>query len=294
MIRVDLRSLTQPVGIMRIIAAILTCMCFSLVAAERYVNSPYWVWCMFTWCFCFFITLLILILEFTTVSTKLPFAWDDFTAAFAILASLMHLATSIIYPTFFTCKNCDRPIGASVVSWICFGVYTGEVVLRHLRLSGQASGFFYTLPGLMKMLETFLACLIFTSLETGQYDKKAELQWCVAVYSLCFIFAIIIILITIGQPTSFFPFSFDYLAVAYNILAAVMYMTAMVIWPLKTLNNNKRPNNCGRNCDWDKLVVVTFMTIFNFIVYTMDTAYSIYLVFFVNRWSYCFFSAWTE
>ncbi|XP_035853018.1 myeloid-associated differentiation marker-like [Sander lucioperca] len=284
MVGVDLRALTQPVGIMRIMATILTCMCFSLVATVGHVTSPYWAWCMFTWCFCCFFTLLILILEFTTVNAKLPFPWDDFTTAFAMLASLMCLAVSIIYPTFFTCKTCHRQIGASVVSWFCFGVYAGEVALTRLRPSGQMSGFLSTLPGIMKMLETFLACLIFTSLEESQFKSTTPgLQWCVAVYSLCFIFAIVIILLTITQLTSFFPFSFDKLVIVYNILAAVMYLTAMVIWPLYSFHNNKRPSGCGHLCPWDKLVVVTFMTIFNVIVYTLDTAYSIRLVFCVSN-----------
>lgn len=282
MIQVEFRALTQPVGIMRTMATILTCMSFSLVATVGYIPSAYWAWCMFTWVFCFFFTLLILILEFSTVSTKLPFAWDDFTTAFAMLASLMCLIASIIYPTFFTCKSCHREIGASVVSWVCFGVYAGEVVLNHLRPSGQSSGFLSSLPGIMKMLETFLACLIFTSLQTDQYTSPA-LRWCVAVYSLCFIFAILIILLSIGQLTSYFPFSFDKLAIIYNLLAAMMYMSAMVVWPLYSFQNNKRPSNCGHHCSWDKLVVVTFMTILNFIVYTLDTVYSIRLVFCVGN-----------
>ncbi|XP_029294420.1 myeloid-associated differentiation marker-like [Cottoperca gobio] len=283
MISVDLRAITQPVGIMRIMAALLTCMCFSLVATVGHVSSPYWAWCMFTWCFCFFFTLLILILEFTTVNAKLPFAWDDFTAAFAMLASLMCLCASIIYPTFFTCKTCHRQIGASVVSWVCFGVYAGEVALTRLRPSGQNSGFLSTLSGIMKMLETFLACLIFMSLETGQYSGSPGLQWCVAVYSLCFIFSILIILLSIGQLISYLPFSFDKLVIVYNILAAVMYITAMVIWPLYSLHNRKRPSDCGPLCPWDKLVMVTFMTILNAIVYTLDTVYSIRLVFCVSN-----------
>lgn len=279
MVRVDYRSVIQPVGILRTINAILTCMTFSLVATAGYFSSPYWVWCMFTWCFCFFFTFLILILEFTTVNTKIPFPWDDFTAAFAMLASLMCLASSIIYPVFFTCKTCHRQIAASVVSWVCFGVYAGEVVLTHLRQRGQTSGFLSTVPGIMKMLETFLACLIFTSLE---HFGSPGLKWCVAVYSLCFIFAIIIILLTLGQLTSSFPFSFDKIVIVYNILAAVMYMTAMVIWPLYSFANDCRPNDPAPLCTWDKLVVVTFMTTLNCIVYTLDTAYSIRLVFFAG------------
>ncbi|XP_060946664.1 myeloid-associated differentiation marker homolog [Limanda limanda] len=280
---VDLRSLTQPVGILRTLAAILACMSFILAATGGSSSSSYWAWCMFTWCFCFFFTLLILILEFTAVSKKLPFAWDDFTAAFAMLASLMFLATSIIYPTFFTCTTCYHQIGASVVSWVCFGVYAGEVVLTRLRPCGENIGFLSTLAGIMKLLETFIACLIYTSLETKQYVNSPPLQWCVAVFSLCFILSIIIILLTLGQVTSFFPISFDKLVVVFNILAAVMYATAMVIWPVYSLHSNKRPGNCGHLCDWDKLVVVTFMAIFNFIVYTLDTAYSIRLVFFTSN-----------
>ena len=277
MANVDLRSITQPVGIMRIMATILTCMCFSLVAAVGHVLSPtssYWAWCMFTWCFCFVFSFLILILEFTTVNTKLPFGWDDFTAAFAILASLMCLTTSIIYPTFFAKNGGPRQIGASVVSWVCFGVYVGEVVLTRLRPSGETIGFLSTLPGIMKMLETLLACLIFTSLEGAQFVSH-EIKWCVSVYALCFIFNVVIILLTLGRLASSFPFPFDKLVIGYNILATVMYMTAMVMWPLYSF----RLNICEPGCDRDKLIVVTFMTIINSIVYILDTANSIRLVF---------------
>ncbi|XP_076608342.1 myeloid-associated differentiation marker homolog [Chaetodon auriga] len=274
MVRVELRAVTQPVGIMRIMAVILTCISFSLVAYEGHVLSTYWAWCMFTWCFCFFFTFLIVILEFTTVNTKLPFAWDDFTAAFAMLASLMCLAVSIMYPTFFTCKTCHLQITASVVSWVCFGMYTAEVVYTRLHPIGQTSGFLSTLPGIMKMLETFLACLIFTSLETNQFSSPG-LQWCVSVYILCFIFVILIILLTLGRLTSYFPFSFDKLVIVYNVLAAAMYTTAMVIWPLYSFPTTNSPTGEA----WDKLLVVTLMTILNCIVYILDSAYSIRLVF---------------
>ncbi|XP_061740925.1 myeloid-associated differentiation marker-like [Nerophis ophidion] len=277
MTHIDVHSLTQPVGILRLMAIVLTCMTFSLVASVGYVPSPYWAWCMFTWCFCFFFTLLIVIFEFTTFSTKLPFAWDDFTTAFAMLASLMCLAAAVIYPTFFTCGVCHLEIGASVVAWVCSGVFVGEVILTRLRPSGEIRGFLSTLPGLLKMLEIFLACLIFTSLESSQFSGTPEMQWCVAVYSLCFILAMLIILLTVGQLTSRLPF-FDKMVVVYDVLAAVMYMTAMVIWPLYSFSNNARPPNCGFLCSWDKLVVVTFMTILNFCVYTLDCVYSIRLL----------------
>lgn len=280
MVAMDFHSVAQPVGILRTIATILTCLTFILVATVGHISSPYWAWCMFTWCFCFFFTLLILVLEFTTLSSKLPLAWDDFTAAFAMLAGLMCFSSSIIYPIFFTCTTCPRQIGASVVSWICFGVYTAEAVWTHLRPRGENIGFLSTIAGIMKLLEAFFPCLIFTSLETSQYHSPG-LQWCVAVYSLCFTFAVLIILLTVGQMTLIFPFSFDKIVVIHNIIAAVMYVTAVVVWPLFSFRNNPRPSDCGSLCSWDKLVVVTFLSIVNCIVYILDSAYSVWIVFFV-------------
>ncbi|XP_072298322.1 myeloid-associated differentiation marker homolog [Eucyclogobius newberryi] len=289
MISVDLRVLTQPVGILRILAAILACTSFSLVASVGYVNYSYWSWCMFTWCFCFIVTLLIVIMEFTTMHSKLPFGWDDFTSAFAMLASLMLFTASIIYSSFFTCTGvtqtgpkCHRQIGASVLSWVCFSVYVAEVVLTRLRPQGEHIGFLSTLPGIMKMLETFIACIIFTSLNPSQYVRP-ELEWCVSVYALCFIFDIIIIVICTAQLTSYSPVPIDKVVIVYNIMAALMYLSAMVLWPLYSFRNNPKPLNCGFLCPWDKLVVITIMTIFNTIVYILDSSYSIYLVFFVGR-----------
>ncbi|KAM8824217.1 myeloid-associated differentiation marker-like [Synchiropus picturatus] len=283
MIQVNLRSLKEPLGLMRIGATLFTCLTFSL-AATAHVNasSPYWAWCMFTWCFCFIFTLAIVIMEFTTFSTKVPFSWEDFTSAFAMLASLMCLAASIIYPTFFTRNTYHRAISATVFSWVCFIMYTAEVVYTRLLPRGEVSGFLSTIPGIMKMLEAFLACLIFTSLETNQYQRFSGLQWCVAVYSLCFIFAIVIILLSVTQLTRHFPFNFDLVVIVYNVMSALMYVTVMVIWPLYSFRNNPRPGECWRLCPWDKLVFVTFMAIFNTIIYTLDSIYTVRLVFF-NR-----------
>ncbi|XP_077474758.1 myeloid-associated differentiation marker homolog [Stigmatopora argus] len=274
---VDLHVITRPLSILRVIIAILVCTTFSLVASAGPFPSHYWGWCMFTWCFCFFFTLLIVILEFTTFSTKLPFAWDDFTTAFSMLASIMCLTASIVYPTFFACNICYRQIGASVLAVLCCAAYFLEVTLIRKQRAGEIRGFLSTYVGIMKMMETFLACLIFISLEASHYTKSPVLQGCVAVYSLCFILTLLIILLTVGELTPLLPFS-DKIVIAYNFVAAVMYLAAMVIWPLYSFQNNKRPPDCGYLCGWDKVVMVTMMTIFNFCVYVVDSIYSLWLV----------------
>lgn len=106
-------------------------------------------------------------------------------------------------------------------------------------------------------------------------NSGGKVTVCVCVYALCFIFNVVIILLTLGRLASSFPFPFDKLVIGYNILATVMYMTAMVMWPLYSFRLDK----CEPGCDRDKLIVVTFMTIMNSIVYILDTANSIRLVF---------------
>ncbi|XP_044036342.1 myeloid-associated differentiation marker-like [Siniperca chuatsi] len=284
MVTLDFRALTVPVGIVRILEVIFTCLSFSLVASVGHSTDSFWTWCMFTWCFCFCATLLILFLEFFSLSTKLPISWDDFTTAFAMLATLMVLAASIIYPVFFTCANCGKQIGATITSCLAFILYATEVGLTRAK-PGEISGFLSTVPGLLKVLEAFVACIIFTCLDHNKYSNFPGLQWCVAVYSICFIFALIVIIFTICRLLSLFPVPFDKVLTGCNVLAVLMYMTAVVVWPLYSFHNNPKPSNCSTAviCPWNNLVVISFMTCFNLVAYIVDTVYSFKLVFFISR-----------
>ncbi|XP_070779900.1 myeloid-associated differentiation marker homolog [Enoplosus armatus] len=284
MVTLDFRTLTAPVGIVRLLELILTCISFSLVASVEHSSLSFWTWCMFTWCFCFCVTFLILFLEFTSLSTKVPISWDDFTTAFAMLATLMVLAASIIYPIFFTCSSCGRQIGATVTSCLAFILYAIEVGLTRAK-PGEISGFLSSVPGLLKVLEAFVACIIFICLDYNHYSRFPGLQWCVAVYSICFIFALIVIIFTICRLLSLFPAPFDKVLTGCNVLAVLMYITAVVVWPLYSFQNNPRPSYCSKlvTCPWNNLVVISFMTCFNLVAYIIDTVYSFRLVFFVSR-----------
>ncbi|XP_048043719.1 myeloid-associated differentiation marker homolog-like [Megalobrama amblycephala] len=281
MVTLNTQSLTVPVGIIRLFEFVLTLITFSLVASVGHIGSAsFWAWCMFTWCFCCFMTLLIIILELTSLNTKVPISWDDFTTAFAMLSTLMLLAASVIYPTIFVCSSCSIGIAATVISCVCFCLYAAEVGLTRAK-PGEISGFLSTVPGLLKVLEAFVACIIFICLDSVPYSQKPGLQWCVAVYSICFIVALLIIILTIGRLLARCPFPLDKCMTGYNILAILMYITAMVIWPIYSFDKHQRPQNC-KHCPWDSLVVVSCMTCINLIVYIVDAVYSVRLVFFVS------------
>ncbi|XP_061604876.1 myeloid-associated differentiation marker homolog [Phyllopteryx taeniolatus] len=285
MVTLDIRALTTPVGIVRIVEVILTCISFSLAASVASSKDSFWTLCLFTWCFCFVVTILILLLEFLSLSSKLPISWDDFTTAFAMLATLMVLSASIIFANYFTCSSCSELIAACVTSFLAFILYATEVGLTRAR-PGEISGFLSTVPGLLKVLEAYVACIIFVCLQYVPYKYFPGLQWCVAVYSICFIFALLVIIFTIGRLLSLFPAPFDKVLIVCNVLAVLMYITAMVIWPYYSLKDNPRPSTCNQFphlCLWNLLVVITFMTCFNLIAYIVDTFYSFRLVFFMSR-----------
>lgn len=75
-----------------------TVVSFSLALAKGDTADSFtlWTWCVFTWCFCTFVTFLVFFLDLCpSVSTKLPF--QDFQTVFATFASLM-VGTIFIYP----------------------------------------------------------------------------------------------------------------------------------------------------------------------------------------------------
>ncbi|NXI96682.1 MYADM protein, partial [Psophia crepitans] len=278
---VNLRALTSWVGITRLLAVVLSCVAFSLVASTGDFRNSYGTWCMFTWCFCFAVTLLVLVLELLELYPKLPLSWDDFTSAFSMLAALMVFTTSVVFPSTFISSpcggsKCARQAVATTVSCLCFLAYALEVGLTRAK-PGDISSFLSTVPGLLKVFEAYVACLIFSLLDI--YNHKAGLQWCVAVYSICFIITLLIIIFTIGRCLSYIPCPLEKMLVGYNALALVMYITATVLWPLYSFENNPRPSNCGRGCKWDKDLGVTFLTIFNLIAYLVDLVYSTRMVF---------------
>uniref|UniRef100_A0A3Q3VUI7 MARVEL domain-containing protein n=1 Tax=Mola mola TaxID=94237 RepID=A0A3Q3VUI7_MOLML len=273
------RSVAEPLAIIRIMEVIFSFASFSLVASTGHIADSFWTGCMFTWGFCFCITIFILLMEFTGLSSKLLISWGDFTTVFATWATLMMMTASIVFSVIFTCLTCVLSIGASVTSSLAFILYATEVGLTFAK-PGEKSGFLSTAPGLLKIIEVFVACIIFFCLDASLYSSLPWLQGCVVGYSVFFILATLVIISAICCPSTPFSASFNKALIWCNRLAVLMYLTAMVVWPF--FQNNSRPSNCQRLCSWDKLVVVTFMTILNCIVYALDSAYSIWLVFCVR------------
>ncbi|XP_066465572.1 myeloid-associated differentiation marker homolog [Tiliqua scincoides] len=286
-LELNFRSLISPLGIVRFLEIFLSCTAFSLVAVHHSYSDSNGVWCMFTWCFCFIVSVFIILLEFIGVGPSLPISWHDFTCAFSMLASLMIFTTSIVYPSITISKyckssHCSYEGAATAMSCFCFIAYAVEVGLTRAK-GGEVSSFLATVPGLLKVFEAYVACLIFSLVDYGKhYSHYPGLQWCLAVYCICFIVTMFIIILTVGRCLGSLPIPLEKTLVGYNFLAVLMYLTAAIVWPIYSFKNF--PNPCKTQSSvvctlWNNLLGVTFLTFFNLIAYIVDLVYSSKMVF---------------
>ncbi|XP_023506108.1 myeloid-associated differentiation marker [Equus przewalskii] len=290
------RALTQPLGLLRLLQLISTCVAFSLVASVGAWTGPMGNWSMFTWCFCFAVTLIILIVELAGLQARFPLSWRNFPITFACYAALFCLSSSIIYPTTYVQflphgRSRDHAIAATAFSCIACVAYATEVAWTRAR-PGEITGYMATVPGLLKVLETFVACIIFAFISSTQlYQHKPALEWCVAVYAICFILAAVAILLNLGDCTNMLPIPFPSFLSGLALLSVLLYATALVLWPLYQFDEKyggqprrSREHNCSTShahyvCDWDRRLAVAILTAINLLAYVADLVYSARLVF---------------
>lgn len=274
----------------RLAALVFTCVAFSIAAHDGHLGGGMYDWCMFCWVFSFIGTLLVLIVEVMGLQARAPVSWNNFPITLACYAGLFCLSASIIFPLYYL-KNSytdketrDYRIVSTVFSCLATVAYLVEVSLTRAR-PGEVAAYMATVPGLLKVCETFVASVIFVFISNPvSYDQHPALKWCMAVYCICFIISAAIVVMCVGECTGFLPFPFARFLSAYALLAVAMYLTATIIWPVFKFDSHhsgqsQRPYNCNYPCYWDKLVIVACLTGLNFLIYVADLVYSARLVF---------------
>ncbi|XP_032872702.1 myeloid-associated differentiation marker [Amblyraja radiata] len=287
------QALTSRLGLVRLAAALCTCVAFSLVIHASAWWGQQGSWCLFAWCFSFAVTVLVLLLELSGTAGRIPVSWRNAPVACAALCGLLCLSASVIYPLYFLGgvvpaqsqgEAYSHGVAATVFSCLATVAYTAEVSLCRGR-PGETVGYMATIPGLLKVVEAFSACVIFAFVSGTAYHVYPALQWCLAVYCLCFIMAAIVIVLCVTELTGYLPSPIHKSLGLYALLCALLYASALVLWPLYCFSphygNARRSNSCGSNhvCPWDAMLTVAILTGFNLLVYVADLVYSTRLVF---------------
>lgn len=265
----------------RLAALLFTCVAFSVAAHGALLpHGGMADWCIFCWAFSFACTLLVLLVEQFGLQARTPVSWSNFPITNACYAALLCLSASIIFPVFYIKDQQlygevrDYRIVSTVFSCLAAVAYMGEVSLTKAR-PGEVAGYMATAPGLLKVCQTFLACIIFILVSNpNTYEQHAALKWCMAVYCICFILSMAVVVLCVGECTGCLPIPFSKFLSAYGLLAVIMYLTATIIWPV--FQFDKQYQHQSRN---PKLIAVAVLTAVNFLLYLADLAYTARLVF---------------
>ena len=230
--------------LLRVPQLLSTCVAFSLVADMGIWRGDIGNWSMSIWCFCFAMTLIIVMVELWRLPSHFPFYWYNFPVTYACYAALVCLSTSITYSITYVQfllygPSRDRAIAATAFSCIASVVYALDVawVWDWYDLS-DIPCYVHTVPGLLKVLETFVAGVIFAFLSnTSLYLHQPALEWCVAVYSICFILGAMALLLKLAEWE--YPLPILYLIfqlVVLTLFYILLYLSALILWQLYQLD----------------------------------------------------------
>lgn len=265
----------------RLAALLCTCVTFSVAAHGANISGGTADWCIFCWAFSFTCTLLVLLVEQLGLQARIPVSWSNFPITVACYAALLCLSASVILPVFFLRQQrfiSSEPrsfrITSTVFSCLAVLAYVWEVSLTRAK-PGQTAGYMATVPGLLKVCQTFLACIIFMLIsDPVSYSSHGALEWCMAVYCICFIISMVVVILCVGECTGFLPVPFSQFLSAYGLLAFVMYLSAVILWPIFTFDKKYRQDG-----DLSKRIGVAVLTAVNMLLYLADLAYTAHLVF---------------
>ena len=266
-----------------------TCVAFSLVADMGIWRGNVGNWSMSIWGFCFAVTLMIVTVEYFDFKSRFPFFWYNLPVTYACYATLLCLLTSIIYSTIYVRFLPDGPLwdratAANALSCVASVLYGIDVafVWNYYGFK-EITCYVHTLPGRLKVLETFVAGVIFAFLSnTSLYLHQPALEWCVAVYSICFLPAALAMLLKLGDWENTLPVPFPIFQLGLILLSVLLYVSALVLWPLYQFYKEfgGQPHwssdiSCIDDlmCTWIQRLAVAILTAINLLIYVADLGY---------------------
>ena len=271
-----------------------TCVSFSLGASLGIWKEGLGKWCMFIWCLCFAMSLIVSIVELCGLPSRLPCSWDGFLHAYSSYFVITCIVTSFIFGTsyiqvFSPGPAQNRAIIATAFSCVAALLYAIEVAWVCVR-PGNMVCFVPTFPGVLRRLENHLAWVIFAFISnTDLYQHQPALVWCVAVYAICFVLGVVNFLVN-GcdcDNDKKLPLRFPRLLWVQTVLSVLLYFTAVIVWPLYQFHEKlggqpqrSSDMSCSDQlttffCIWDQRLVVAILTAINLLVYVADMMYLI-------------------
>ncbi|XP_023262679.1 myeloid-associated differentiation marker-like [Seriola lalandi dorsalis] len=287
----EAKDFTSPLFVVRTWEVLSSCTTFSLVASLdsselnknlSYLNT-FRIFCMFTWCFFFTLTLLIHILSVIQFHSLIPISWKNLTMTVAVLGALMCLSTSVVFPWIIMDhqKLSTHTVAAAVLSCLTFLAYTSESYVLRTQAHEQR-GYMGSMPGLLKILQLWGGCQMIPLVVDVVCGPPSGVhcwqRWvsCMS-YGVCIFMSLVTLVVILGDFAGRCLLPFDRFLAGFSLIGVLFYMVATVICFTKILQlrdiRHSIPNKGS-----ELVIAETVVASITLLAYTVDLAFSIKLL----------------
>lgn len=289
----EARDFTSPLFLVRTLEIFFGCTTFSLVASledpeiKRNSSDPHFdtfkIFCMFTWCFFFVLSLLIHVLSVIQFHSLIPVSWKNLTMTVAVLGSLMCFTATVLYSWIIIDNKMvsPRPVAAAVTSCLNFLAYITESYILRTQVQEQR-GYMGSLPGILKTIQLWGGCqmipLVVKVVPGLQNGVDIWQLWVTGVsYGLCVLMSLVTLVVIVGDLAGRCLLPFDRFLAAFSLIGVLLYMVATVICFTKILQlRDLGPQ--GLNGSLGSVIMETVVASITLLAYTVDLAFSIKLL----------------
>ncbi|XP_008315903.1 myeloid-associated differentiation marker-like [Cynoglossus semilaevis] len=292
----EAKDFVTPLFMVRTLEVLSTCTTFSLVASldssevntssvDRHHHATFRIFCMFTWCFFFTVTLLLHILSIIQFHNLIPVSWKNLTMTVAVLGSLMNLSTSVIFLWIVIIESYQKisphSVAAASGSWLTCLLYASESCILRTRVQEQR-GYMGSTPGLLKILQLWGGCQMMPLVVEVAYGLSQIGNWQIWVtavaYGVCLLLGLITLVVILSDCAGRCFLPFDRLMASFSLMGVLFYMVATVICFTKILQ--LKEYTIGFQKPNSQLVIMeTVVASVTLLAYTVDVAFSIKLLF---------------
>ncbi|XP_051888892.1 myeloid-associated differentiation marker homolog [Pristis pectinata] len=290
----DPSDLVSPKAVARLLQILFTCAALGLskTAGDGAAQGGgFATFAVVAWCFSFTSTLLVFVVEFTQVHSLFPLTWKNLSVAFAAFAGLMNLAASVTYPLLVAVNAGEKPprcaqprawihppcayhAAATVCSSLAFLAYAAEVSMSR---SSHRSTYLATGPGLLKVLQVSVACVLSVPLATGTIPTFPVFWWTVAALCACALLSLVA-MVMVMECRACCPVPLERLLAAASAVGALLYGAVLVAWTLGLSRQDEPTAGSGATaCRWKLCLMSTVLISVNFLAYVADLVYSVKL-----------------
>uniref|UniRef100_UPI0037E955CE myeloid-associated differentiation marker homolog n=1 Tax=Semicossyphus pulcher TaxID=241346 RepID=UPI0037E955CE len=289
----EARDFTSALFLVRTWEVLSGCTTFSLVASledsdlnndlSNFHPNTFRIFCMFTWCFFFTLSLLIHFLSVIQFHSLIPISWKNLTVTVAVLGALMCLTASVFFPWIImdNQRASPRPVVAAVASCLTFLAYSSEFYFLRTQAHEQR-GYMGSMPGLLKILQLWGGCQmiplvveVVRRLPSGVHSWQ---MWVSGVsYGICVFISLVTLVVILGDFAGRCFLPFDRFLAGFSLIGVLLYMLATVICFTKILqlrdHGQQIPNDSA-----GLIIMETVVASITLLAYTVDLAFSIKLL----------------